>query len=201
MSAFLGPIHFWMYNKIQVQQQIVEGLLEISKESIPGLKKELDDLYGESETAPLEEIIDEGNIHGWLQSRVSQVEYKLAYTVTEILKLDSDQLARIQEVFEENGKKIAASVKISSASQAFKLMNDSLLDGMPCDHVNSVIKESDDETVWKKNSCVHSLYWEQVAGKVVIYYQLRDCYLAGLLFASSFAYEKIDKNTSRIVKA
>lgn len=201
MSAILGPIHFWMYNKIQVQQQIVEGLLEISKESIPGLKKELDDLYGESETAPLEEIIDEGNIHGWLQSRVSQVEYKLAYTVTEILKLDSDQLARIQEVFEENGKKIAASVKISSASQAFKLMNDSLLDGMPCDHVNSVIKESDDETVWKKNSCVHSLYWEQVAGKVVIYYQLRDCYLAGLLFASSFAYEKIDKNTSRIVKA
>ncbi len=201
MSAFLGPIHFWMYNKIQVQQQIVEGLLEISKESIPGLKKELDDLYGESETAPLEEIIDEGNIHGWLQSRVSQVEYKLAYTVTEILKHDSDQLARIQEVFEENGKKIAASVKISSASQAFKLMNDSLLDGMPCDHVNSVIKESDDEAVWKKNSCVHSLYWEQVAGKVEIYYQLRDCYLAGLLFASSFAYEKIDKNTSRFVKA
>lgn len=201
MSAFLGPIHFWMYNKIQVQQQIVEDLIEFSQGNIPGLQEELDNLYGESETRPLEEVIDEGNIHGWLQSKVTQVEYKLAYTVTKLLKNNEDDFARIQEIFVENGKKIAAAVKLSSATQAFKLMNDSLLDGMPCDHVNSLVKESDDETVWKKNSCVHSSYWEQVGGNVEIYYQLRDGYITGLLYGSSFVYEKIDQNTNRIVKA
>lgn len=201
MSAFLGPIHYWMYNKILVQQQIVEELLESSKEFIPGLTEELDHLYGESETRPLEEVIDEGNIHGWLQSKVTQVEFKLAYTVTELLKKKADSMERIHEIFEENGKKIAAAVRLSSASQAFKLMNDSLLDGMPCDHVNSVIKESDNETVWKKNSCVHSSYWEQVGGNVELYYQLRDGYIKGLLYGSSYVYEKIDQNTSRIVTA
>ena len=24
MSAFLGPIHYWLYNKIQIQQNIVD---------------------------------------------------------------------------------------------------------------------------------------------------------------------------------
>jgi hypothetical protein len=201
MSAFLGPIHFWMYNKIQVQQQIVEDLIEFSKETLPGLKAELDNLYGESETRPLEEVIDEGNIHGWLQSKVTQVEYKLAFTVTELLKNKEDNFAKIHEIFEDNGKKIASAVTLSSATQAFKLMNDSLLDGMPCDHVNSLIKESNEETVWKKNSCVHSSYWEQVGGNVDTFYQLRDGYIAGLLHGSSFVYEKIDQNTNRIVKA
>ena len=26
MSAFLGPIHFWMYDKIQVQEEIIRRL-------------------------------------------------------------------------------------------------------------------------------------------------------------------------------
>jgi len=26
MSAFLGPIHYWLYNKIQLQQAIVDDI-------------------------------------------------------------------------------------------------------------------------------------------------------------------------------
>ena len=41
MSAFLGPIHHWMYNKIQIQQDIVDEAVKISKEDLPELEKEL----------------------------------------------------------------------------------------------------------------------------------------------------------------
>lgn len=198
MSAFLGPIHFWMYHKIQVQQSMVEDIINL--DLVPGLKEELDQMYGVSETQPLEEIIDEGNIHGWLQQRVSKVEYKLAYSVTAILKAGQESLAKIEQIFFENGKKAAAKITLTSASQAFKLLNDSLLDGMPCDHVNSLVKDSEQETVWRKTACVHGSYWDEVGGSVDTYYQLRDFFIKGLLEGSSLGYEKVDKDTSRIVK-
>ena len=42
------------------------------------------------EEGPLDEIINQSNIHGWLQERVSQVEYKYAYVVTKLLKEDKN---------------------------------------------------------------------------------------------------------------
>lgn len=198
MSAFLGPIHFWMYHKIQVQQSLVEDIIALSKEIIPGLSDELDQQFGESETRPLEEVIDEGNIHGWLQQCVSQVEYKLAYSVTELLKHNQEYFTKLEQIFAEHGKQIASSLNLTSATEAYKLINDSLLDGMPCDHVNSLVKESNEEVIWRKNSCVHGSYWDEVGGDVDMYYLLRDALIKGMLSGSSLGFEKIDKDTNRI---
>jgi len=30
MSAFLGSIHFWLYNKIQIQQELLEEILTLT---------------------------------------------------------------------------------------------------------------------------------------------------------------------------
>ena len=30
MSAFLGPIHYWMYNKIQVQEKMTEDISNLA---------------------------------------------------------------------------------------------------------------------------------------------------------------------------
>lgn len=46
-----------------------------------------------------------------------------------------------------------------TAAAAYKLLSDSLLDGMPCDHANVLITESDEEVIWKRNTCVHNNYW------------------------------------------
>lgn len=198
MSAFLGPIHFWMYHKIQVQQGIVEDMIELGKELVPDLKESLDQKYGESETRPLEEVIDEGNIHGWLQQHVSQVEYKLADSITTLTKINEDLLSKVESVFYENGKKLGGKVELTSASEAYKLLNDSLLDGMPCDHVNSLVKDSAQETIWRRTSCVHGSYWDQVGGNVDLYYRLRDHLVQGLLEGTDFVYEKLDESTSKI---
>ena len=82
MSKFLGPIHFWVYNKIQIQQEIVTEIIALNGDSAAQLQAELDQRYGISETRPLEAVIDEGNIHGWLQINVTRAEYKLADSIT-----------------------------------------------------------------------------------------------------------------------
>jgi len=200
MSAFLGPIHFWLYNKIQLQQELVEEILKLSVELTPGLRDELDAKYDTMMEGPLEEIVDKGNIHGWLQYYVAQVEYKLAYSITAVLKIDSDIMGKIETIFREKGKEKSALITTNSAAQAYKVITDSLLDGMPCDNANRVIEENDDKVLWKRNTCVHKKYWDEVEGNISIYYSLREEFIKGALMGTELEYEKIDEETSLIRK-
>ena len=33
MSAFLGPIHFWLYNKIKMQEGLTDAICEAGEEA------------------------------------------------------------------------------------------------------------------------------------------------------------------------
>lgn len=199
MSAFLGPIHYWLYNKIQIQQNIVGEIVSLGKTLIPDLEKQLDENYESSETRPLEEIIDTDNIHGWLQTRVTQAEYKLAYSVTMLLKKSPELLEDITSVFYEKGK--AISIANTNAAEAYKGISDSLLDGMPCDHANTVLEESEEKVIWKRNTCVHKSYWEEIGGDINLYYSLREAFIRGYLSGLALVYEKIDENTNMIKRS
>jgi len=198
MSAFLGPIHFWLYNKIQIQQELLEEILTQTNNILPCLKEGLDVKYGVSETKPLEEVIDQGNIHGWLQSTITQIEYKLANCITYILKYNPDMLPKIESIFETVGEKKSSLVSTSNAADAYKLISDCLLDGMPCDHANSVLEENEDKVIWKRNACVHLKYWEEVEGDINIYYLFREAFIKGLLMQSQLVFEKVDEVTNMI---
>jgi len=198
MSAFLGPIHYWMYNKIKVQQDIVNDIVRLGEEAVPGLKEKLDSKYGISETRPLEEVIDQSNIHGWLQGNVTREEYKLADSITSILEAKPEMIDKIREAFYNRGKGLSEAISVEDASQAYKIISDSLLDGMPCDHANSVIEEGQEKVVWKRNLCVHSDYWQEVNGDIKIYYTLREHFIKGALSDTPYTFEKIDEDTSVI---
>lgn len=198
MSAFLGPIHFWLYHKIQLQQDMVEKIVTLSEELSYSLRQDLVDKYGEAVEGPLEENIDQGNIHGWLQACVAQVEYKLAYSVTSLLEKNPDNMQKIKSIFREKGKEEAALITGSNAAEAYKVIGDSLLDGMPCDHANSTLEEENDKIIWVRNLCVHSQYWEEVGGNVENYYILREEFIKGILTGTDFEYVKMDKVTSMI---
>lgn len=199
MSAFLGPIHFWLYNKIQIQNTMVEEILKLGEDIKPGLRKKLDDMYKESETRPLEEVINQGNIHGWLQEHVSQVEYKLAYSTTLLLKEKPEIFDDFKEIFRKIGKEKAVGLDKTGADKIYKAISDSLLDGMPCDHANTVLEQSEEKAEWKRNNCVHKSYWEEVEGDVSNYYLLREEFIKGFLTDTPFVYEKADEvmNTIR----
>lgn len=198
MSAFLGPIHHWLYNKIQIQDKIIEEILRDGEKIKPDLEGVLETKFGVTEKRPLEEVIDTENIHGWLQEQVSRSEYKLAYGITELLSMEPEFINNLENIFKDAGKVLGGTISADNASQAYKTISDSLLDGMPCDRSNQILDTSDTSVTWKMVTCVHSPYWEEIGGRIEIYYQLRDEFIQGCLLGTDLIYEKTDEATSRI---
>ncbi|MDF2485458.1 MAG: hypothetical protein K0R46_1626 [Herbinix sp.] len=202
MSAFLGPIHYWLYNKISLQQAIVDDLCQLGNQYGLALKAEADNLYGEFANKPLEEMIDQGNIHGWLQERVSQVEYKYAYVVTKLVNTIPDSLHTLKSTLYRAGNDQAQALHQSAtkptAGEMFKLITDQLLDGMPCDHANRLFPQNDTDATWTRNLCVHTPYWTELDGDINLYYELREAWLMGFLKEYDYNFEKVDDTTYRI---
>lgn len=144
MSTFLGPIHYWLYNKIQLQEGLTEEILKPHKE----LYSKLDSLCGKAERRPLEEAIDTGNIHGWLQEQITIVEGRFAAAVTWVLENENTDLERLTAIARDFGKKHP--ITATSAPEVFKALQDLLLDGMPCDHVNQVLEQNETQVIWKQ---------------------------------------------------
>ena len=205
MSAFLGPIHYWLHGKIKIQNNIVEGIIELAEKDYNlNYREHLDKEYGIIETESLEEVIDESNIHAWLQERIYVVEKRLAYVVTNLLKEQADALNKIKEIYRKTGINQASQAGVnekSTASELYKAgVNDSLLDGMPCDHVNTVNAQDEGSLKWTRNQCVHEEFWNDVDGDISIYYSLREEYIKGFLENTGAEYEKLDDSTFIIFK-
>ncbi len=200
MSAFLGPIHYWLYNKIQLQQGIVEELYALGAGCGLSLQEDCEARYGTSPNRPLEEMIDHGNIHGWLQERVSQVEYKYAYSITRLIHQDKSVKERLKELLHHKGSELGRSLQgqVQNAPQLFKVISDNLLDGMPCDHANRILGQEESEVIWTRSTCVHSNYWEEVGGDIGLYYELREDWIRGLAEECGFTFERQDEKTFRL---
>ena len=107
-------------------------------------------------------------------------------------------MSKIEIIFETQGEKKSLLISTSNAADAYKVISDCLLDGMPCDHANSVLEENEEKVIWKRNICVHTKYWEAVDGNISIYYNLREAFIRGLLKEARLVYEKVDEVTNMI---
>ena len=60
MSAFLGPIHYWLYNKIQLQEELIREIVSYGEESAWKVfsDKKLAEETVNKELRPLNELID-----------------------------------------------------------------------------------------------------------------------------------------------
>ena len=99
-------------------------------------------------------------------------------------------MQKIETIFLEKGKEKSNLMVGNNAAQAYKVISDSLLDGMPCDNANRVMEENENKVLWIRNTCVHKKYWEEVEGNVSIYYSLRDEFIKGALMETELEYEK-----------
>ena len=64
MSAFLGPIHHWLYNKIKTQDELTNLYLDYaSKQGLSNLAADVNAKYGSMPQGDLADLIDEDNIH------------------------------------------------------------------------------------------------------------------------------------------
>lgn len=188
MSLFLGRIHYIMYDKILFQEEILENLLNfLEEEKRNELKKDLDEEFP-LEKGNLEDIIDESNIHGWLNERVVRSENRLAKAVSILLR-DFD-LEKLKNKFFEIGKNYEAG---EAPMEVFSFMTSKFLDGMPCDHALAILKNDEDEFVFTVLSDVHKNIWKDYVSPE-IYWVLRDSFILGSLNSSDLKFEKIEEN-------
>lgn len=193
MSAFLGPIHFWLYNKIKLQNELVENIIEKFDIS---MEKEFDEEFSGLEKGDLAEIIDDSNIHGWLQERIKRLEYRLAYVVKKLTDSEPDNLKEIENIAFSLGQKYTD--KIDTASEAYRLLENTLLNGMPCDRVNSVLEENDNNVIWEQTVDIHRRYWDELKADVRQYYIIRKALVDGVLYDTDFSYNAIDTDRFEI---
>ncbi|MTI48844.1 hypothetical protein [Sporosalibacterium faouarense] len=183
MSRFLGPIHHWLFNKITLHENLERELVDRFKseygDEIDEIVKDNRDKYGDPlPEKPLEEIIDTDNIHGWLQGKIEIVETRQASILGDLFKkYGTNGVLLSTSVYEDHGSKCGKDASnnydVSSAEGIYKVLNNYILDGMPCDNANNVTEVEDDYLEYKQVQCLHIRYWKEAGVDPEKMYDLR----------------------------
>ena len=177
MSAVLGPIHFWLYNKIGYQEQLTAAIAALAQNN--GWIENADSY--QKTLPPLETVIDQGNIHGWLQGQINDAETRFADLVMKVMEPDAQRLNDLCEAAEVFGKEHA--IHPDTAEQAYKALDDFFLNGMPCDRVNALIESAEDHVYWQMSQDIHEQYWNNNSEP---YYTIRKSVMNGMLEGSKY---------------
>jgi hypothetical protein len=210
MSKFLGPIHYWLFNKIflyeNLESDIIESIEQKLNISLWDITKELHEKIGlPLENKPLEELIDTNNIHGWLQNKITIAETRQAALITFIVnKYGEKGMNIIKNCYKEqavkSGKDAKSNYDVISASAIYKTLNNYILDGMPCDNVNNITVNEDTKLEWRVLNCLHKNYWINVSGNLDILYELRNTWISNFIqsvnsnYEYNFKIENMDNN-------
>lgn len=196
MSAFLAPIHFWMYDKILIAQELTFKLEEkfLNKEE----REEVESLFPGLYSKDLEEVIDQSNIHGWLHIAVSNVEIRFAYIVKTLLD-KGISLEEIKKVAFEYGKTFPEQ-EVSSLKDAYELLMDILLDGLPCDVSISVAREEENELEFVLYNDIHKQYFNEFDLEVSLYHEIREAFVNGIFERYSLKYKNISDSSKLITR-
>lgn len=185
MSKFLGPIHYWLHSKITLLESIevaTESRLSAFGYDLNPLKQ-WDSLYeAPNPNESLESVINQDNIHGWLQRRIGFAETRFAGKITTLQQhYGQEILNELHPIFESYAIYAAKEIQESqtwdqSLDGAHKLLHNHILEGMPCDHAGAVTINENNLFQWKSERCLHQTYWSSVNGDVQIHYELRDTF-------------------------
>lgn len=204
MSKFLAPIHHWLFNKIQIHEDLERDILDRFKTeygpSIDPVYEDAVSKYGHPlivQGEDLEEIIDLSNIHGWLQSKIDMVEGRQSYLIKRLLDAHkAEALGILDSVFSASGSKYGKIARNSiadiSPESIYSAIYDYLIDGMPCDNVRNVTSNDSDSLEYSQTRCLHNRYWDSVNLDFDIMYSLRDAWLKSFVESLSngeFKYE------------
>lgn len=202
MSAFLGPIHHWLFQKIRFQDDLTSAIIykAADGEKAEALKLQLNSRYPELEGGQLEDLIDGGNIHGWLQERISLVENRLAFVVTALQQENPYFSRELAAASYEFGKAHPIESGISTR-EAYDYLENILLNGMPCDRVNEITHETPETLRWIETIDIHARYWEANEGDVDLNQVIRENLIRGILEGSGVEYHPINHKAFELRKA
>lgn len=176
MSEFLGQIHYWLYKKIQLLADRENLILEKTHTVIDDLADELHeistDTYGApiDPTIPLEQVIEEDNIHGWLQNQIMISSVREASFIKDLL--DSTQgedalptITAILDAFAVHGKACGTVAKeqmtADNAETIYNLLQNFYVNGMPCDGGDQLLEATQDIYKWVGDHQHQISYWKK----------------------------------------
>ena len=142
------------------------------------------------------EIIDLSNIHGWLHLAVSQVEIRFAYVVKTLLDLGVS-IEEIKSVVYKFGETFP-NYKINSPKEAYELLMDTLLDGLPCDVSISIKKDEENQLIFLLHNDIHRQYFSEFDMENSIYHEIREAFVNGLLEKYSMKYKNLSESEKLI---
>ncbi|SDB19382.1 hypothetical protein SAMN02910298_00884 [Pseudobutyrivibrio sp. YE44] len=181
MSAFLGPIHSLMYNRIITMQKVINALADLSKSEGWNIDNTN---YVIEEFPPIEEVVDLGNIHASLSNLVEGAEERFAGIVATIMKDSPSRLGKIETSVKATGSSMKFD-EVNSPEEICIRLQEILLDGMPCDRATMVNQNSDGSFEIIRTMDLHSGYFEAVGIDGDIYFKLLKDFVEGLLSETS----------------
>ncbi len=198
MSAFLGPIHHWLFNKIRLFEELenktIKSLSKSFGDDAEAIHAAAAEKFGKMlPNAELEDLIDTDNIHGWLQNKIQMAETRQAYYYNEVLKKFGQAIVPVlEEAYRQQASKLGEALRAEAgelkAPELYKQLNNYLLDGMPCDHVNNVIESQPEKLVWVTVQCLHKPYWRQAGMDIEVMYRLRFAWTNAFIEAANWDY-------------
>jgi hypothetical protein len=208
MSLFLAPVHTWLFNKIRLFEEIEQNIIEqfsliLTEDYLTTIYDDFGYPLGDE---PIETLIDTSNIHGWLQTSINRAEKRQATIIKFLNEQVKEATDTVYAVYYKMGKEKATEQEeaFTDANQIYTKLNDYLLEGMPCDRVNVVIEQHDNQLIWLTSTCVHQDNWSSVGMDVVYYYDFRAAFIKGFVEGSEksfkYHYEKEPEQKHTIVK-
>jgi len=201
MSAFIGPIHYWLYGKIRLvgkrEEAIYNKVSEVCGSTVEELREQVWQMYGEPlPDVDLSELISHDNIHGWLQRQINIVESREAAFVKELLDTCGGAVQEIiEQTFYEQGKEAGENAKqqgkyeLTTAPGIYKAINDYYLNGMPCDQGDMVVTSETGSVVWETGAWLQEQNWKRVGADAKIMTVLYRKWLTGFVSGANAQYE------------
>lgn len=201
MSRFLAPIHFWLFNKIkyheELEKEIIEGFRGSFGDDVNNIEDENIKKYGERiPEAPLDELIDTNNIHGWLQERIAVAETRQAGILADLFaKYKEDGILLARNIYKQNGAALGKDARekydVSTPKDVYDVLNNYILNGMPCDNVNSIRVSNEDYLEYSESRCLHKGYWNNAGVDSKVMYDLRATWVGSFVNAANpdFKYQ------------
>ena len=188
MSAFLGPIHMWLYNQIQIVEKREAKIVDrfgskYSAAEVGDLISPYRKQYGGlKEDKPLAELIAGSNIHPWLESAISSAQSREAAVVSALMdKYDDRDL--LLDIYADQAEELAEKAKVRdnvdkfNLDDAFEIINEHFVERMPCDRLSGAVKE-DERIIWKHQKRLHQEFWQQTKVELELMHQLYSEWLA-----------------------
>jgi len=214
MSAFLGHIHYWLYNKIRLvterESRLYEAVGALCGDTAEEVREQVYQSYGYPlPHKDLAELIDQTNIHGWLQRQINIAETREAATIQAFAsQCGSAAVEAITQVVarqgQECGHEAADSGKynLTGAAGLYQALNDYRLNGMPCDQNDVIVANEPNEIIWHSQENLAARNWQRAAADSTLLQALVDQWIDAFVTAANpaFLYSREDEGAIQIHK-